>query len=318
MTVIGNLRIDGPLALAPLAGYSDLPFRLLCRRMGAALCVSEMISCHGLVYRQSKTLSMIQSCAEERPVSFQLFGADPVIMAEAAAIIASCGPDVVDINMGCPVKKVTKRGAGAALMKDLKQAERIVCEVVKNSRCPVTVKLRSGPELNHICAGEFAIMAENSGAAAVAVHGRTWHQGFSGSADWSVVADVKQRVSIPVFGNGDILSYDQAVQQMQQTGCDGILIGRAAIGNPWIFSGSDRPAELSAVCSVVLEHLALIERFSDSPARALGSIKNHLGKYFRGMEGSARIRKAVYQQPDWSSLKKFINYLKENNDKTSQ
>lgn len=316
MIAIGGHNLLGPLILAPLAGYSDLPFRLLCRQFGASMCVSEMISCHGLVYQQTKTLAMLQSCMEERPVSFQLFGADPDIMAEATAIMASHGPDFIDINMGCPVKKVTKRGAGAALMTDVKLAEQIVRGVVDNSRCPVTVKIRSGPDTNHICAGDFASMAENNGASAVAVHGRTWKQGFSGQADWHVVSDVKQRISIPVFGNGDIVTYDQALQKMDQSGCDGVLIGRGAIGNPWIFNPSDRPANLTAIISTVLTHMELIERFSETPDRALGAIKNHLGKYFRGMPGSAQMRKAVYEQADWASLKYYMQSHRESNVQT--
>lgn len=306
MIAIGGQNLSGPLILAPLAGYSDLPFRLLCRQLGASLCVSEMISCHGLVYQQAKTLAMLQSCNEERPVSFQLFGADPAIMAEAAAITTSYGPDYIDINMGCPVKKVTKRGAGAALMTDMRLAEQIIRGVVDHSSCPVTVKIRSGPDANHICAGDFAAMAESSGASAIAVHGRTWKQGFSGQADWNVISDVKRRISIPVFGNGDILSHDQALLKMEQSGCDGVLIGRGAIGNPWIFSPSDRPANLGAILSTVHTHMELIERFSETPNKPLGAIKNHLGKYFRGIPGSAKLRKDVYEQSDWASLLSFI------------
>lgn len=311
MTVIGGHALSGKLILAPLAGYSDLPFRLLCRQMGAALCVSEMISCHGLVYQQPKTLAMLQSCAEERPVSFQLFGADPDIMAEAAAIMSSHTPDFIDINMGCPVKKVTKRGAGAALMTNIHLAEQIIQGVVANSSCPVTVKLRSGPDSSSINVLEFAAMAENNGVTAVAVHGRTWKQAFSGQADWQIVADVVQKISIPVIGNGDIISHEQALQRIKQTGCDGVLIGRGAIGNPWIFSRSDRPAGIAAIVSGVLTHMELIERFNETPGKALGAIKNHLGKYFRGIPGSAKIRKSVYEQPDWISLKSLILSYKE-------
>jgi len=306
MITIGDLQLPGPLVLAPLAGYSDLPFRLLCRRMGASLCVSEMISCHGVVYRQEKTLAMLQSCAEERPVSFQLFGADPDVMSEAAEIVSAYMPDFIDINMGCPVKKVTKRGAGAALMADHKRAEQIIRGVTAKSRCPVTVKIRSGPDSRTICAGEFAVMAQDLGVSAVAVHGRTWKQGFSGYADWGVVRDVVQRVSIPVLGNGDIASNAQAHERIEASGCAGVLIGRAAIGNPWIFNFGDRPAHLGAIIATVLEHLSLIEKFNDNPDRALGSIKNHFGKYFKGIVGAARIRKSVYEQPHWKGLKSLI------------
>ncbi len=207
MLSIGPVVLRSPLVLAPLAGYSDLPFRLLCRQFGAGLCVSEMISSHGLAYGQAKTLSMLASDTAERPVSFQLFGADPAIMAEAATILSSRNPDLIDINMGCPVKKVTKRGAGAALMANIALAEQLVRAVVDNCSCPVTVKIRSGPNPNAVCAPEFARMAETNGASAVAVHGRTWKLGFSGEADWQIIATVKKEVAIPVFGNGDVQNY---------------------------------------------------------------------------------------------------------------
>lgn len=309
MLSIGPIPLRSPLILAPLAGYSDLPFRLLCRHFGAGLCVSEMISSHGLAYGQSKTISMLASCADERPVSFQLFGADPGIMAEAAAILSSREPDVIDINMGCPVRKVTKRGAGAALMSDIRLAEKIVRAVVDNCSCPVTVKMRSGPDSTAICALDFSLMAEANGAAAVAVHGRTWKQQYSGQADWRIVADVKQGVKIPVFGNGDVENYTGAMTRMHQSGCDGVLIGRAAIGNPWVFSEAGRPSSLAAVVKVVRHHLALIESHFEEPNHLLGSIKNHLGKYFKGFPGSAKARKEIYQQADFTALKSYLYQL---------
>ena len=309
MLSIGSIPLESPLVLAPLAGYSDLPFRLLCKHFGAGLCVSEMISSHGLAYGQSKTISMLASSNEERPVSFQLFGADPAIMAEAAAILSSRQPDLIDINMGCPVRKVTKRGAGAALMTDIRLAEKIVRGVVENSSCPVTVKIRSGPDSVRICAADFSRMAEENGAAAVAVHGRTWKQQFSGEADWQIVKAVKQAVKIPVLGNGDVENHTGAMTRMQQTGCDGVLIGRAAIGNPWVFSESGRPSSLTPVVAVVRSHLKLIDRHFDQPNRCLGSIKNHLGRYFKGFPGSAKARKEIYQQADFTSLKSYLHQL---------
>ncbi len=306
MLIIGKHRLSSRFILAPLAGYSDLPFRLLCRQFGAGLCVSEMISSHGLVYKQEKTLAMLQSCAEERPVSFQLFGAEPAVMGEAAAIAGSYRPDIIDINMGCPVKKVTKRGAGAALMTDIRLAAAIIREVVDNSRCPVTVKIRSGPDAGTICAEEFAVMAEANGAAAICIHGRTWKQGFSGQADWDIVRQLKESVSIPVLGNGDISSYQQGLARMNESGCDGVLIGRGAIGNPWVFCQGSRPGNLGPVAEAVLLHLQLIEKFHAVPDRGLGSIKNHLGRYFRGYPGCSRIRKEIYEKRDFQSLQAFI------------
>ncbi len=317
MLSIGSVALTGPLVLAPLAGYSDLPFRLLCREFGADLCVSEMISCHGLSYRQEKTLAMLASSERERPVSFQLFGADPVVMGEAAALLDSAGPDLIDINMGCPVKKVTKRGAGAALMRDINQAEAVVKAVVSNSSCPVTLKIRSGVDSQSISAVEFGKMAEANGIAALCVHGRTWKQGFSGSADWQIIKAVKQVISIPVFGNGDITAYDQAEIRMRETGCDGVYVGRGAIGNPWIFSPRGRPASLGSIVTVVERHLDLIQRHSEQSGKGLGSIKNHLGKYFKGIPGSSQIRKTIYQQKDFGSLRSYMSTLAEKADPLS-
>jgi tRNA-dihydrouridine synthase B len=309
MLSIGPIALQSRLVLAPLAGYSDLPFRLLCRRFGAGLCVSEMISSHGLAYGQPKTISMLASCPEERPVSFQLFGADPAVMAEAATILSSRRPDAIDINMGCPVRKVTKRGAGAALMTDIQRAEKIVRAVVDSCSCPVTIKIRSGPDSRSVCAPDFSLMAEANGAAAVAVHGRTWKQQFSGAADWRIVSEVKQAVGIPVFGNGDVMNHTDAIARLHQSGCDGILIGRAAIGNPWVFSEAGRPDSLAEVVTVVHHHLRLIESHFDDPNRCLGSIKNHLGKYFKGFPGGARARKNIYQQANFAALTSYLHRI---------
>lgn len=306
MFQIDSVPIPGRLILAPLAGYSDLPFRLHCREKGAALGVSEMISCHGLVYRQERTLRLLASHPGEKPVSFQLFGSDPTIMGEATSILCGYNPDIIDINMGCPVRKVTKRGAGAALMTDIDLARKIIRQVVAHATCPITIKIRSGPDHNTRNGVEFSRMAEANGAAALAVHGRTWKQEFSGRADWQVVASVKQAVSIPVIGNGDVTSYDQAQKRMAETGCDGVMIGRAALGNPWAFSPSGRPSETADIVRGAVRHLELIETYSPATTGHLAPIKNHLARYFKGFRHCGTIRSRIYAAQSWASVKQLL------------
>jgi len=228
---IGSVQLDTPFILAPLAGYTDLPFRRLCRQHGAACCFSEMISCHGLTYEQEKTLHMLATHPEERPVAMQLFGAEPAVMGRAAAMVSSYPIDIIDINMGCPVKKVVKKGAGSALMKAPGLAREIIRQVVANTDKPVTVKMRSGWNHEQINAPEFAQMAEEAGAQAVTIHARTWSDGFGGTVDWRVIAAVKEAVRIPVIGNGDIRSRAEGQEMMAATGCDAVMIGRAALRN---------------------------------------------------------------------------------------
>ncbi len=305
MLKIADLTFDSPFILAPLAGYSDLPFRLLCKRHGAGYCVSEMISCHGVTYRQKKTSGMLVSIAEEQPVSFQLFGEDPDLMADAAEIVTTVSPDMIDINMGCPVKKVTKRGAGAALMSTPDLARQIIEKVISKISVPVTVKIRSGPNSNQINAVSFAQMAEQAGVAAITVHGRTWAQGFSGFADRNIIAQVKQSVSVPVIGNGDILSYSDGLNMLNDTGCDGVMVGRGALGNPWVFRKDGRPENPEAILQGAQQHLELIEQFLPVE-RVLGYIKNHISRYFRGSPGSSKMRQKIFSCRTVRELKEDV------------
>lgn len=308
MSSISGVKLSSPLILAPLAGYSDLPFRILCREFGAGLCVSEMISCHGLVYGQKRTRQMLASNTLEHPVSFQLFGAEVSPMAKAADILNEFHADIIDINMGCPVKKVTRKGAGAALMAQPRLAAKIIQEVVKNSCRPVTVKFRSGVNAHSNTCVEFAQMAEQAGAAAVTVHGRHWAQNFRGMADWHNVAAVKQSVAIPVIGNGDITSFSEAQHHLSTYQCDGIMIGRAALGNPWVFSAQGRPQNHRDILLGAARHLQLMERYINVDA-LLAVVKNHTGRYFKHLDGSSALRRGVYGCPTFPALQAYFDTL---------
>ncbi len=306
MTIkIGPLIIENPFILAPLAGYTDLPFRLLCREYGAGLCYSEMLSCHGLAYRQQNTLNMLRTVDQERPVAFQLFGSEPDIMAEAAAMLDDLPIDIIDINMGCPVKKVVKKGAGAALMKTPELAGRIIRNVCAETSKPITVKFRSGWTHDSINAVDFAGMAAEAGAAAVIVHGRTWSQAFSGTADRNVISRVKQSVSIPVIGNGDITCFQDGIDMMRETGCDGVMVGRGALGNPWVFKQMDSSPTVSQRITALHRHLQLIDKYLPAE-RMVARVKNHAGRYFKGTPGSARMRKAIYDTKSFDELNNLI------------
>ncbi len=298
---IASLLADNPYVLAPLAGYTDLAFRLLCREQGASLCFTEMISCHGLVYGQKNTKILLQSRAADRPLSIQLFGSDPEVMAQAAGLITRADGDFIDINMGCPVRKVVKKGAGAALMKDIKLAERIISQVVRHSPLPVSVKFRSGWNSEKIIAPEFARMAEDAGACAVTLHARTWTQAFGGHADWDLIARVKDAVSIPVIGNGDILTYADGRRMLSETGCNGVMVGRGALGNPWVFSKTGRPDTLTARVPVILRHIELVTKYLQAD-KMLFRIKNHVGRYLSGLPGASRLRQEIMATATLDSL----------------
>jgi tRNA-dihydrouridine synthase B len=302
-TVIAS--IQGKALLAPLAGISNLPFRLIARFFGCSLCFTEMISANGLVRESNKTMLYLKTCAEDQPLGVQIFGADPGLMAEAAAIVADHAA-LIDINMGCPVKKVVKTGSGAVLMRDPRLAAAILKAVKNAVNIPVTVKIRSGWSRASINAVDIARIAEDCGAAAVIVHGRTADQGFSGQADWQVIAQVKKAVGIPVIGNGDIRQPADARKMCRETSCDAVMVGRGALGNPWIFKGINQPdsADNEGYRPSVPQRREIIKKHWEMESFYCGAkvadrtFRKHLLWYTRGLAGSSRFREEVGKKKD--------------------
>lgn len=295
---IGDVTLDNNVILAPMAGVTDLPFRLLCRKMGAGMVCMEMVSAKAIYYHNRNTEELLTIRPEERPASLQLFGSDPEILGEMAARIEERPFDILDFNMGCPVPKVVNNGEGSALMKNPKLAEKLLTALVKAVKKPVTVKIRKGFDDNSINAVEIAKIAESCGVSAVAVHGRTRVQYYSGRADWDIIGQVKEAVKIPVIGNGDVDSPEAAKAMLEHTGCDGVMIGRAAQGNPWIFRETVRFLEDGALIpgpdrgekkEMVLRHAALLREVKGEYT-AVREMRKHLAWYTAGMPHSARFR----------------------------
>jgi len=297
---IGNLTLDNNVILAPLAGITNLPFRLLAKASGCGLVCSEMISANGLVYRSGKTEQMLNSVPEEKPLSVQIFGSDPGIMAEAAAIVESKGADIVDINFGCSVRKVIKTGAGVALMRAPDQAKALLAAVRKAIRIPLTIKIRSGWDASGREALNIAGIAQDCGVDAIAVHPRTAGQQFRGRADWSIIAAVKKNVGIPVIGNGDIVSARDALKMLEETGCDAVMIARKAIGNPAIFSrvlariNGEEPVreDLSHRFDMMTHYFKASVDYMGEEA-ACRMMRSRLGWFTRGVRNSSKFRESI-------------------------
>lgn len=312
---IGNVKLDNPYILAPMAGVTDLPFRLLCKEQGAGLLCMEMISAKALIYGNRNTKQLLEIHPEEYPVSLQLFGSDPEIMSEAAKRIEDRPFQILDINMGCPVPKVVKNGEGSALMNDPGLVRRIVEKVSRAIQKPVTVKIRKGFDDQHMNAVEIARIAEDAGASAVAVHGRTREQYYSGKADWDIIRQVKEAVSIPVIGNGDVVSGSSALAMMEETGCDGVMIGRGAQGNPWIFSDLleyERTGKLrlrpgaDEIREMMLRHARLQIRYKGEYL-GIREMRKHVSWYTKGLPGSARLREAINQVESYEELEQLLS-----------
>jgi nifR3 family TIM-barrel protein len=297
---IGSVTLENQTILAPLAGITNLPFRLLAKEAGCALVCTEMVSAHGLVNKSSKTERLMDSRPQEKPLSIQIFGSDPAIMAEAAGLAASAGADIVDINFGCSVRKIVKNGSGAALMKAPKTAEALIKSVRNAIRIPLTIKLRTGWNPTGNQAFEIATIAEACGVDAIAIHPRTATQAFGGRADWSIITALKKRVCIPVIGNGDIFSATDAINMLEQTNCDAVMIGRRAIGNPFIFSqvlarirGEEEPeADLD-------HHFDIMTRYVQESVKYFGEeiacrmMRSRLCWFAKGLRNSSQFRKSI-------------------------
>ncbi len=308
MVTISNIELKDRFVLAPLAGITDGAFRRICFQMGAAMACSEMVSAKGLFYGDKKTGKLLEILPGEGPVGYQIFGHEPDIMAFAARELEKYDNAFLDINMGCPVPKIVKNHEGSYLMKDPDLCFDLVQACVKNTKKPVTVKIRAGWDTDHINAAEVAGACESAGAAAVAVHGRTREQYYSGKADWSVIAAVKRAVSrIPVIGNGDVMSRADGIRMMEETGCDLVMIGRGALGNPWIFDkdheGRPSPEELKAV---MLRHLTDTAELKGDHIAVL-EMRKHVGWYLKGRPGAAAFRDQVNRIDDLEELKNAID-----------
>lgn len=311
---IGTVTLDNNIILAPMAGVTDLPFRLLCKEQGVGMTCTEMVSAKAISFHNKNTEALLETSQQERPVSLQLFGSDPDIISEMAAYIEERPFDILDINMGCPVPKVAGNGEGSALMRNPKLVAEIVKKTVRATKKPVTVKIRKGFTQQEVNAAEIAKIAEASGAAAVAVHGRTREQYYSGQADWDIIRQVKEAVRIPVIGNGDIDSAQKAKQMLEETGCDAVMVGRAVRGNPWLFreirsyleDGTipERPSK-DEVRAMMLRHARMQIEYKGEYI-GIREMRKHISWYTAGYPGSAKLRGEINLVDSYEELERLL------------
>lgn len=311
---IGNLNIEPPLAMAPMAGITSHPFRILTREQGCRLLYSEMVSAKGMAFNQSRSDSLLYFTEAERPIGIQLFGSDPHILAGAAVEIEKMGADFIDLNLGCPAKKITSNGEGGALMRDPALCSKIFKALTAAVNCPVTVKLRKGWNSQSVNVLDIAARAEEAGIAAITVHGRTVDQGYSGRADWEAIKQVKEQVNIPVIGNGDIDSAGAALEMLKICRCDGVMVGRASRGNPWIFAEISaaykgrplpEPPTPDEIVDMALRHFTLLAEFKGEAAAAR-EMRRHSAWYIRGLPGAAAVRQHLVQISSYAETEKIM------------
>ena len=315
---ISNLQIDTPILLAPMAGVTDYSFRILCKEQGAGIVYSEFVSAHGIIRENEKSLDLIKFYDEERPIGVQIFGDNPEVMAKAAKyIVEKFKPDILDINYGCPVPKVTKKGAGSAALKDLELMKDITQAVIESvSQIPVTVKMRAGWDLQSIIVDKAGVLLENTGISAITLHPRTTMQTLKGNANWSLIKLLKETVSVPVIGNGDIKTADDVLQMFDETGCDAVMIGRAALGNPWFFNQAWALLQGKTVADPSVEdrvklckrHFELILN-SRGRHRGLYLMRKHFGWYIKGFPGAADYRTRLVTAKSIEIAKNILNEI---------
>ncbi len=296
---IGNVTLKNNLILAPMAGITNLPFRMICEKFGPGMVCTEMASSKAIFHDDKKTSRLLNTEGEKRPISMQIFGSDEETMGYAAKYVSQMA-DIVDINMGCPAPKVVKNGDGSKLLLDLEQAEKVIKAVVKNSDVPVTLKIRKGWDNNHIVAKDIAKIAENAGVSAITIHGRTRSEFYTGQADWNIIKEVKESVTIPVIGNGDVVDGITAQQMFEETGVDGIMIGRAALGNPWIFKEIKSYLEngeniegpsIEERLEIMKEHLNLA--IEEKGEIAIKEMRKHIAWYTKNLKNSSEFRSSI-------------------------
>lgn len=313
---IGNVKLNNNVFLAPMAGITDLPFRILCKEKGCGLVYTEMVSSKGIFYNDKKTKKIMEIEPSERPVAVQLFGSDPKILGEIASEVSK-EADIIDINMGCPAPKVVKNNEGSKLLLDLDLINQITKSVVQNSTVPVTIKIRTGWDDEHITAVEVAKIAEKNGVSAITVHGRTRQQFFSGEINYDIIKKVKEAVNIPVIGNGNIVDGPSALEMFEKTNCDGIMIGRGAQGNPWIFEqiiaylseNKEIPKpSLADIKEMILRHLSMLKEYKNEKVAVLEMRKN-ISCYIKGFPGSSIIRTEIFKIDDYEELVNKVKSL---------